>query len=825
MVVLKRDPEEADCDMCYGGRKVSVNPKPDTIIKIDKVNKEPDCSVCTDRGSSQVCNPKQLTLEEATNALVEFTCPQPQDVFTVEINTKIDCKETPCSGEIFRPQSSLFPNFNRTFIWDLGVKPSQAFQLDLPEGGMRQILNGETCPDEHTYSIVTYLRTGPATIGTFCTGGTITTILVLYKALMTLQVPGHRELDPVDFTLSNGPETSTMATVKVSLPRGVSSTGFFAANYPNDFPDKQQVEWDFTVPGMHNYTVHFQAHTAPECLNGKVEVEYHKQGKSVTRLALTDPQPEHQQGDFKMVLKNCETNRTLQGLTLDYKVSVMRSGHPVLCTVDLTKHKDVSLQLLKVGSDPYCEMSVNSKIEEKINVAAGTIASLSFLDCPSQDVRLTATKTIACQHLGSCPSSLLTVPSLDSCLPIPLHSFTWHMNIPHDSTVDLMSPNGSLHQSLPGQECSDSLSLHVAESDGLSLGDFCFNGAIQKIQAHTNISVTARVPDFKKSRGPFLHASFNQEIQDTFIYRISPEEPQTLLATPNWPQGMKPSSTVSWVVTLPSQYEADLRFFNVSQPKCDNSHTSIKVMLLGQEDEILSRREDQPKDYDMLVPESFYLNMSNCIPQEGQFKAMAKIVLQKKSNLLPIILGVAGAFLLLLIILAVVCVLKKKKKSEKANKNSSIYMGKASIFRPDEIRFKSRSDNNSHIYDSIDETMVYGHLLPDSSYTDSLHGSYSGMQVDSYQTFSGPTDGKLPVIEEPDHDPEVEQFGTFLDPPRSFMPPRPRTPIDRQDSLGFQDSRMVDNELYTFKSTGDMNTIRLSGIEMEPQPAISEDSL
>lgn len=121
-------------------------------------------------------------------------------------------------------------------------------------------------------------------------------------------------------------------------------------------------------------------------------------------------------------------------------------------------------------------------------------------------------------------------------------------------------------------------------------------------------------------------------VLDTFIYRISPEEPQTLLATPNWPQGMKPSSTVSWIVTLPSHYEADLRFLNVSQPKCDNSHTAIKVMLLGREDEIMSRREDQPKDYDLLVPESFYLNMSNCIPQEGQFKAVTKIVLRKKSS-------------------------------------------------------------------------------------------------------------------------------------------------------------------------------------------------
>lgn len=67
----------------------------------------------------------------------------------------------------------------------------------------------------------------------------------------------------------------------------------------------------------------------------------------------------------------------------------------VLCTVDLSKHKDLSLQLEKVGSDPYCEMSVNSEVKEKINVAAGTKASLSFLDCPDEDVRLTANQIIS----------------------------------------------------------------------------------------------------------------------------------------------------------------------------------------------------------------------------------------------------------------------------------------------------------------------------------------------------------------------------------------------------------------------------------------------
>lgn len=105
-----------------------------------------------------------------------------------------------------------------------------------------------------------------------------------------------------------------------------------------------------------------------------------------------------------------------------------------------------------------------------------------------------------------------------------------------------------------------------------------------------------------------------------------------MLVTPNWPQGMRPSSTISWIVTLPSQYQADLQFVNFSQPKCNDRHTSIKVKLLNQEEEIMSRREDEQIEGNLLVPNSFYLNMSNCIPEEGQFGAITKIVLQKKTS-------------------------------------------------------------------------------------------------------------------------------------------------------------------------------------------------
>ncbi|XP_068432185.1 CUB domain-containing protein 1 [Clinocottus analis] len=808
-----------------GGRMMSVKPDPDTIITISRVTSEPDCSVCI-KEPKQKCEPSWLALKDPSNTTVEFTCPQPQEVFTVEINRDIDCQETSCSGNIVQAESSLFPDFNRTFTWDLKVVSTRTFQLDFPEPGMRQIPNEDTCPDEHTYSIVTYLRTGVATIGTFCKGGTVSSILARYKGRVSLQVPGDRKLEPVDFKLSVGPETDMVAIMKVNLPRGVSNTDFLTANYPRDFPDDEQMQWDFAVPGMHNYTVHFSDHTAPECLSKEVEVEYQKDKKKVTKLTLTDSQPQHKQGNFNMVLRNCQTNRTLQGLTLNYRVSVLRSGHPVLCDVDLTGGKGVSLQVEKVGSDPYCEMSVNSKVEEKISVAAGAKASLSFLDCPNEDVRLTASRVIECQNVTSCSATQLTVPKLDSCLPMPLHSFTWHIKIPQDGTVDLMSPTGSLRQSLPGQECNRSVSLHVAEGDGFSVGDFCHTGMIQKVQVHSNVSVTATVPDFSKTREPFLNVSFSQEIPETIIYRVRPEDSSpTLLATPNWPDGMQPSSTVSWIVTVPSQYEAHMQFVNLSQPKCLDRHTAIKVRMLGDQEEMISRREDEVAEDKLTVPRSFYLNMSNCIPEEGIFGAMTNIVLQKKSNLLAILLGVAGAILLLLIVLAVVCFVTKKRKKDKQAEEASIYIGKG-IFRPSDRHFsKTRSDNDSHVYASIDESMMYGHLLGDSSYADSIPDRFNGLPVDTYNTFTGPSDTALPAIKEPDHEPELERFQTFLDPSESFNLTRPRTPIDRQDSLGFQDRRMLDNELYTFKSTGDMNTIRLSGVDMEPQPAITEDSL
>lgn len=80
---------------------------------------------------------------------------------------------------------------------------------------MRQIPNEETCPNEHTYIVIAYLRTGPATVGTFCKGGTVTSIMARYKGRLSLKPPLNTAMDPVALKFKVGPEV-TSSKLKVT---------------------------------------------------------------------------------------------------------------------------------------------------------------------------------------------------------------------------------------------------------------------------------------------------------------------------------------------------------------------------------------------------------------------------------------------------------------------------------------------------------------------------------------------------------------------------------------------------------------------------------
>lgn len=103
---------------------------------------------------------------------------------------------------------------------------------------------------------------------------------------------------------------------------------------------------------------------------------------------------------------------------------------------------------------------------------------------------------------------------------------------------------------------------------------------------------------------------------------------------------MQDHSTISWIVSVPEKMEAHLMFFNLSQPKCYTRHTNIKVLQIGQPEEVYSRREDEEAESEITVPGSFYLNMSNCRPERGRFSVVTKITLQNSISKKTVYAGV-----------------------------------------------------------------------------------------------------------------------------------------------------------------------------------------
>ena len=116
----------------------------------------------------------------------------------------------------------------------------------------------------------------------------------------------------------------------------------------------------------------------------------------------------------------------------------------------------------------------------------------------------------------------LRVPLLPSCLPAPLRMVTWTLHPDQDGTVGITSPTGLL-QDLPGQPCVDRDIIKVAEEDGTAIGDFCCQGAKQKVLIHNNVSVTWRPSQALRGPKDVLSATFESEIAGSQWRRLNDE--------------------------------------------------------------------------------------------------------------------------------------------------------------------------------------------------------------------------------------------------------------------------------------------------------------
>uniref|UniRef100_A0A667YGX4 CUB domain containing protein 1a n=1 Tax=Myripristis murdjan TaxID=586833 RepID=A0A667YGX4_9TELE len=635
----------------------------------------------------------------------------------------------------------------RTFTWNLKAPTAQAFQIDFTKMGLRQINPSESCPDKHTFTLE---ARGNVSIGKYCKKGTIISAQVLNQGRFSLHVPAKQKLQNAKFDVSTGEKIKCeFSCVSVRL--------FFLTSV--DIQYQYGNEWDFQVPAKHKTYVQFSNHMLPQCRK-KPALEYQSKRNVNFSLSMTDTKPVQTEGNFSLILRNCEMDRRHKnspGLNLNFKVSAAKMNSPGWFLMD------VMIQKKRPGSE--CELKMKSVTQEKITVPPGSTTQVSLQDCLPEDLHITARTVIECYQLKDCPKApvLLTVPVLPDCLPAPLSNVTWTLRSPPHGTVELRSPNGTLRQSLPGQPCNDSIVVKLAEDDGTCLGHFCSQGAIKKVQIHTNMTVTAYSTGNKAqmSPKPVLSAFFREEISGNkeYIFTVSPKKGIPVhVATPGWPGGMKPHSTVSWIVSVPSGMGAHLMFANLSQPKCSKGHASIWVQSLGSQEEMYSRREDEEADSEITVYKSFYLNMSNCLPEKDSFSVVTQITLHKNKNLLlTVILSVVAALLAIFsIVLAVVCVVIRKKK-KKLHHQVSIYNPNGTSSWPEPNGIPKSLDDDSHVYATIEDTLVYTHLLRKGEEM-GIYGEH-----DTYQEFTGP--------------------------PSHHAPPLPNRPPS-------QGQHMVDNELY-----------------------------
>ncbi|XP_034031072.1 CUB domain-containing protein 1-like isoform X2 [Thalassophryne amazonica] len=480
------------------------------------------------------------------------------------------------------------------------------------------------------------------------------------------------------------------------------------------------------------------------------------------------------------------------------------------CEVNMRRLKGFLLYIKKLRPASDCEMKINSVTQEKITVPSDRITWLTFKDCFPEDVQVIARRVIACSHLEDCPKGpfSLAMPTLPHCFPAPLSSVTWNLQPPLYGSMELRSTTVPIRQSLPGQLCNDSIIIKVAEDDGSSVGHFCPQGAIEKLELHTNTSVTISSTEGKALRmssQPLLAASFKGEISERYIFTVSlKKDTPVLLGTPGWPVGMKSYATVSWIVSVPPKMEAHLMFANLKQPKCGDRHTYIQVQRFGSLEEDYSRREDEEADSEITVSERFYLNMSNCMPETGEFSVITKITLQRSQKLLlTVILSVVAVMVVIFaVVLAVVCVVFRKNKQQLSHQ-VSIYNPNGTSFLPGHSGFPTPEYDESHVYASIEDTLVYTHLLR-KGVEIGIYGDH-----DPYPSFTGPPDTQRPPISK-DAKPDNQKVNVY----QSFQngPPVPSRPASHTKS-------MIENELYQGEkeNTADLSPNTLLGPRKEPE--------
>ncbi|KAK7147938.1 hypothetical protein R3I94_010457 [Phoxinus phoxinus] len=739
-----------------GGSELNIAVEKGTSIHINAsapagINTQ--CQVCI----SQVC---QSSVVLKSDARLNFSCSQPENVFIVQI-----IRDNPIVIPDIEPKKHhAFQKFNRTFTWNLMPSARATINLSFSKTGLRQIQPTDGCPDKHVYM----LTAENVTVGRFCRNGTIRQVDVRKVGKLSLEVSGGQPLDMKAIGVLHGSAMEALVKIHVVLPERSSTQDFFT---PNTFPGNTQTIWYFKVPQTYYTDVRVLSHTVPTCFQPEriPTMKYIWPGKNSLVKPLNGSQPMVETGDFFLYIKNCNMSRSRppsQGLMVHFQISAITRTKGE-CIGHLPENQTLQIRVMKRNPKTACVLKLDSVIMDTVTIASGNQYDLDIFDCNKEELEWTVNQTIECKEWRNCASTPfpITFEYELQCIPGVLKTITWHLHGPPNSAVELQSPTGGLQHCPPEDKHYSSILLNVAHvNTGINVGQFCPKGTIEKIQIReSSIAVTASVTSLggqNLAAKPFLTYLFTQDISEHYIFTVAPKKDNpTVLATPVWPSGMKPSSTVSWIVNIEPQLESKLKFRNVSQPKCKGGHTNIAVWTIPSQTVVYTTKKDENIN-EILIPGSFYLNMTNCKSSTVPFRAMMEITLQNNTDkfsdkLLGITLSIVGIVLIILTAVVIWIVLRKKKRNKAPP--LSVYNPNQHAFLPGLHGFPKtqEEEEDPHTYAYIDDTLVYSHLLK--------------------------------------HDAENEQCTD------ESGPPLPVRSVREGKSLVTKGSALVDNELYGYQ--------------------------
>ncbi|XP_054549595.1 CUB domain-containing protein 1 [Talpa occidentalis] len=707
-----------------------------------------------------------LFIKDGESKTFHFSCRHPENHFVMEIQKNIDCMSGLCPfGEVrLQPPTSMLPTINRTFIWDVKAHKRIGLELQFSHPRLRQVEPEESCPDGVTHSISGRIHQTPSNtievkIGTFCSNGTVSRIKMQEGVKMALHLPWFIHRNTSGFSIANRSSIKRLCIIE-SVFEGEGSATLMSANYPGGFPEDELMTWQFVIPAPLRASVSFLNFNVSNCEKKEERVEYYIPGSTTNPevFKLEDKQPGNMAGNFNLSLQGCDQDAQNPGiLRLRFQVLVQHPQNESNKTyeVDLSKERTMSVTIeprpvrLSRKFVPGCFVCLDSRTcSTNITLAPGSKHKISFLCDDLARLWMNVEKTLSCLDYRYClrKSYSLRVPQDILQLPVRLHDFSWKLLVPKDSLSLALVPAQKLQQHTQERACNTSFSYQVASAvpgQNLYFGSFCSGGSIGQIQVKQNISVTLRTfaDNFQQDMSrQNLTVSLIPHFKEDSVFMVTPDtKNKVYLRTPNWDWGLPSLSSVSWNISVPRDQVACLTFLKERTGLV--CKTGRAFMIIQEQrtraEEIFSLEEEMlPKP--TFRHHSFWVNISNCSPVSGkQLDLLFWVTLTPRTiDLNVVVIAVVGGVALLLFALGlIICCVKKRKKNINKGLTVGVYNDNINTqmpMQPNKFQ-KGRKDNESHVYDVIEDTMVYGHLLQNSN------GSFHQPEVATYQPFQGST--------------------------------------------------------------------------------------